>query len=183
MARKPRELPDYFTQEEAQALIRATDSAETRMVMRLMLRCGLRVSEALSLRPSDLRLDQEPPLVSLPADVVGNKAKVAREIPIPADIIEFVRDRSSGKVRVRNDKLFTISRQAVGQGMKKAAEGAGIAAERVHPHAFRHTYGRHCVLSGVPVNVLQEWLGHSKLSTTMIYVKLAGAHHSYVERI
>ena len=51
------------------------------------------------------------------------------------------------------------------------------------PHAFRHTYGRHCVLSGVPVNVLQEWLGHSKLSTTMVYVKLAGAHHSYVERI
>ena len=84
MARKPQKLPDYFTQEEAQALIRSTDSAETRLVMRLMLRCGLRVSEALSLRPSDLRLDQDPALISLPANIVGNKAKVAREIPIPA---------------------------------------------------------------------------------------------------
>lgn len=183
MPRTPNKLPDYFTQEEALALIRATDSAETRMVMRLMLRCGLRVSEALSLRPADLRLDQEPPLISLRADVVGNKGKVAREIPIPADLVELMRDRASGKVRVHNDKLFGITRQAVGIGMRKAAEKAGIEPSRAHPHAFRHTYGRHCILNGVPINVLQEWMGHSKLSTTAIYVKLAGAHHSFVEMI
>ena len=49
--------------------------------MRLMLRCGLRVSEALQVRPSQLRFDRSPPVISLPADIVGNKAKTAREIP------------------------------------------------------------------------------------------------------
>ena len=183
MPRQPKRLPDYFTQEEALALVRATESADTRLVLRLMLRCGLRVSEALELRPSDLRLDQDPPVLSLPADIPGNKAKEQREIPIPEDLVEFLRDRASGKTRARNEKLFDLSRQAVGQGMKRAAVAAGIDPARVHPHACRHTYGRHCILSGVPVNVLQEWLGHKSLKVTMRYVKLAGAHHSWVSRI
>ena len=67
--------------------------------------------------------------------------------------------------------------------MKKAAAEVGIQPSRVHPHAFRHTYGRHCILQGVPVNVLQKWLGHSSLAMTMQYVNLAGDHHSYVDRI
>ena len=183
MPRKPKHLPDYFSLEEAKALIHAADSPDTRFVMRLMLRCGLRVSEALALRPSNIRLDLDPPVVSVPADVVGNKAKQEREVPIPEDIREFVRDRCAGKVKVHNDRLVNITRQAVGQGMKHAAEAAGIDPSRAHPHAFRHTYGRHAVLSGVPINALQQWMGHAQLSNTMIYVKLAGAHHSYVDRI
>ena len=83
MPRKPRKLPDYFTMEEAAKLVQATESSDARMAMRLMLRCGLRVSEALAVRPSQLRFDRSPPIISLPADIVGNKAKTAREIPHP----------------------------------------------------------------------------------------------------
>ena len=183
MPRKPRKLPDYFTMEEANELIQATESGDTRLAMRLMLRCGLRVSEALHVRPSQLRFDRSPPIISLPADIVGNKARTAREIPIPDDLVEVLRDRASGETKARNRPLVELSRQAVGQGMKKAAAAAGIQPSRVHPHAFRHTYGRHCILQGVPVNVLQKWLGHSSLAMTMQYVYLAGEHHSYVDRI
>lgn len=58
MPRRPRKLPDYFTPEEAAALAVAAPSYSTRMAFRIMLRTGLRVSEALSLRRSDLRLSQ-----------------------------------------------------------------------------------------------------------------------------
>ena len=183
MPRKPKKLPDYFTMEEANELVQATESGDTRLAMRLMLRCGLRVSEALQIRPSQLRFDRSPPIISLPADIVGNKAKTAREIPIPEDLVEILRDRASGETKARNRLLVELSRQAVGQGMKKAAEVAGVDPARVHPHALRHTYGRHCILQGVPVNILQKWLGHSSLEMTMQYVYLAGEHHSYVERI
>ena len=54
---------------------------------------------------------------------------------------------------------------------------------RAHPHAFRHTYGRNCVLRGVPIPVLQKWLGHSSLTDTQRYVELAGAHHEWVSRL
>ena len=183
MPRKPKKLPDYFTMEEANGLILATESRDTRLVMRLMLRCGLRVSEALQVRPSHLRFERTPPIISLPADIPGNKARTAREIPVPEDLVEVLRDRASGETRARNRPLAEISRQAVGQGMKKAAELVGMDPARVHPHAFRHTYGRHCILQGVPVNVLQQWLGHASLTMTMQYVYLAGDHHSYVARI
>ena len=183
MPRKPRKLPDYFTMEEAAKLVQATESGDTRLAIRLMLRCRLRVSGALQVRPSQLRFDRSPPIISLPADIVGNKAKTAREILIPDDLVEVPRDRASSETKARNRPLVGLSRQAVGQGMKRAATGVGIQPSRVHPHAFRHTYGRHCILQGVPVNVLQKWLGHSSLEMTMQYVYLAGEHHSYVDRI
>ena len=112
MPRKPRKLPDYFTMEEANELILATESRDTRLVMRLMLRCGLRVSEAIQVRPSHLRFERTPPIISLPADIPGNKARTAREIPIPEDLVEVLRDRASGETRARNRPLAEISRQA-----------------------------------------------------------------------
>ena len=86
MARKPVKLPDYFTAEEASALVDAAPSYPVKMAMRVMLRTGLRVGECLSLRPADLRLNQDPPIISLRPEVTGNKAKRGREIPIPADL-------------------------------------------------------------------------------------------------
>ena len=57
-----------------------------------MLRTGLRVSECLSLRPADLRLNQDPPIISLRPEVTGNKAKRGREVPIPDDLVECLED-------------------------------------------------------------------------------------------
>ena len=86
MARKPVRIPDYFTTEEAQALVAAAPSYPVKMAMRVMLRTGLRVSECLSLRSADLRFNQDPPIISLRPEVTDNKAKRGREIPIPADL-------------------------------------------------------------------------------------------------
>ena len=71
----------------------------------------------------------------------------------------------------------------VGQVMKNAAREVGIDPTRAHPHAFRHTYGRNCVLRGIPIPVLQKWLGHQSLKDTQGYVELAGAHHEWVSRL
>ena len=79
MARKPVKLPDYFTAEEAKALVAAAPSYPVKMAMGVMLRTGLRVSETLSLRPADLRLNQDPPIISLRPEETGNKRKKGRE--------------------------------------------------------------------------------------------------------
>ena len=68
-------------------------------------------------------------------------------------------------------------------GDENAAREVGIDPTRAHPHAFRHTYGRNCVLRGVPIPVLQKWLGHASLTDTQRYVELAGAHHEWVSRL
>ena len=184
MARKPVRIPDYFTTEEAQALVAAAPSYPVKMAMRVMLRTGLRVSECLSLRPADLRFNQDPPIISLRPEVTGNKAKRGREVPIPADLASSLSDMVS--MRPRNDRqlpLFDISRQWVSKSMKEAAAEAGLDPGRAHPHALRHTYGRNAVLNGVPTPVLQQWLGHRSLAETERYVQLAGGHHDWVKRV
>ena len=83
MARKPEALPDYFTSEEARALVAAAPSYQVRMAMRVMLRTGLRVGECLSLRAADLRFNQDPPIISLRPEVTGNKSKKGPRGPHP----------------------------------------------------------------------------------------------------
>ena len=153
------------------------------MAFRIMLRTGLRVSEALSLRRSDLRLNQNPPVISIRPEVPGNKARKGREVPIPADLLQSLADLASLHFKDRDRPMLDITRQWVGETMKRAAVDAGIDPDRAHPHAFRHTYGRNCVLRGVPIPVLQQWLGHQSLSDTQRYVELAGAHHEWVSRL
>ena len=183
LARKPQKLPDYLTAEEADALVAAAPSYPTRMAFRIMLGTGLRVSEALSLHRTDLRLNQDPPVISVRREAPGNKARKGREVPIPADLLEGLADLASFHSKDRSRPMLDISCQWVGESMKRAAAVAGIDPTRAHPHAFRHTYGRNCVLSGIPLPVLQQWLGHQSLADTQRYVELAGAHHSWVTRL
>ena len=110
VARKPQKLPDYFTHEEASALVAATPSYQVRMAMRIMLRTGLRVSECLSLRPADLQLNRDPPILSLKPDVPGNKVKRGREVLVPAHPVESLADLKSCPRRDRNRPLFDIRR-------------------------------------------------------------------------
>ena len=151
--------------------------------MRIMLRTGLPVSECLSLRPVDLRLSQDPPIISLRPEVTGNKAKRDREVPIPEDLVESLGDLASIHAKDRSRPLFDISRQWVSKSMKEAVVDAGLDPRRAHPHTLWHTYGRNAVLNGVPTPVLQQWLGHQSLAETERYVHLAGGHHSWVKRL
>ena len=183
MARKPKKLPDYFTPDEAKALVAAAPSYQVRMAIRVMLRTGLRVGECLSLRAADLRFNQSPAIISLRPEVTGNKSKKGREIPIPDDLVESLGDLASIHAKDRTRPLFDVSRQWVSKSMKEAALKSGIDPARAHPHALRHTYGRNAVLAGVPTPVLQSWLGHRSLAETERYVQLAGGHHDWVKRL
>ena len=96
------------------------------------------------------------------ADSPGNKG---REVPVPADLVDSLRDLASFHNKDYYQRLMDISRQRIGQVMKDAAREVGTDPGRACLHAFRHTYGRSCVLRGVPIPVLQKWLGTLRRST------------------
>ena len=181
MARKPTKLPDYFIPEEAKVLVASAPSYQVRMAMRVMLRTGLRVGECLSLTAADIRFNQDPPIISLRPEVIGNKAKRGREVSIPDDLVESLGDLASIHAKDKSKLLFDVSRQWVSKSMKEASAAAGLDPARAH--ALRHTYGRNAVLNGVPTPVLQRWLGHRSLAETERYVELAGGHHDWVKRV
>ena len=79
--------------------------------------------------------------------------------------------------------MLDISRWPLRQVMKETAREVGIDPAKAHPHAFRHTYGRNCVLPGLQIPVLQKLLSHQSHKDTQRYVELAGAHYEWVERL
>ena len=79
--------------------------------------------------------------------------------------------------------MLNLTRQRIGQVMKDTAVRTGIEPARAHPHAFRNAYVRNCVLRGVPIPVLQKWLGHASIVDTQRYVELDWAHHDWVSQL
>ena len=94
-------------------------SYPTRMAFRLMLKTGLRVSEALALRRVDLRLDQDPPITVVRADSPGNKARKGREVPVPADLVESLHDLASFHNKDRQRPMLDISRWRLSRVIKE----------------------------------------------------------------
>ena len=146
MARKPVRIPDYFTTEEAQALVAAAPSYPVKMAMRVMLRTGLRVSECLSLKPADLRFNQDPPIISLRPEVTGNKAKRGREVPIPADLASSLSDMVSMRPRKRPPASPLQHLQAVGQQVdersgRRGGPGPGTGPSPCPPAHLRAECG------------------------------------------
>ena len=109
----------------------------TRMAFRLMLKTGLRVSEALALRRVDLRLDQDPPIIVVRADSPGNKARKGREVPVPADLVESLHDLASFHNKDRQQPMLDIFRWRLSQVMKETALQVGIDPARAHPTPSR----------------------------------------------
>ena len=128
----------------------------------------------------DLCLDQHPLIIVVASDSPGNKG---REVPVPADLVESLRDLPSSHSKYHYQPMLNLFRQRIGQVVKAAAVQVGIDPGRAHPHASQHTYGRNCVLRGVPIPVLQKLLGHASMVDTQTYVELAGAHHEWVSRL
>ena len=122
-------------------------------------------------------------MLSVRPEAPGNKSRKGREVPIPADLLESLADLASFHSKDRSRPMLDISRQLMGEAMKRAAVEAKIDPAWSHTHAFRHTYGSNCVLRGIPIPVLQQWLGHQSLADTQRYVELAGGHHSWVARL
>ena len=98
----------------------AAPNYQVRMAIWVMLGTGLRIGLCLSLRPR-LRLNRDPPILSLKPDVPGNNAKRGRDVQAPADLVESLANLASVHRRARHRSLFDISRQWVSKSMKGAA--------------------------------------------------------------
>ena len=176
--------PTTSPPEEAAALVEGAPSYPTRMAFRIMLKTGLRVSEALALRRVDLRLDQDPPIIVVRADSPGNKARKGREVPVPADLVESLHDLASFHNKDRQRPMLDMSRWRLSQVMKETARELGDRpGHGPTPTPSGTPTAATASCEGIPIPVLQKWLGHQSLKDTQRYVELAGAHHEWVSRL
>ena len=168
----PKPLPQYLEAHEVNAIIRAADDPRARLLMLEQWRAGLRVSEALALEVADLSLDVELPTLR----VRSGKGRKARVVPVHPELHGALSsalaygDISQGRII---EAHTTTAWRWVKTAVKRAEELGAIApGKRIGTHTLRHSYARHLLMNGIPINYLSRWLGHSSIQTTLIYLEL-----------
>ena len=141
------------------AIIRAAPSPKEKLLMLQQWRAGLRVSEALDLEVRDLSLDTPNPTVPAHPELHGALGSALA-----------YGDISQGRIVEAHPATAWRWVQAA---VKRAEELGAIApGKRVGTHTLRHSYARHLLMNGIPINYLSRWLGHSSIQTTLIYLEL-----------
>lgn len=145
-----------------------------RAVLLLMYGGGLRIAEALSLKPSDLPLGEV-----LTVNGKGGKQRVVPILPIVAEAVAAYAAQTPWPL-VADEPLFRGAKGGVlGQGMvqkamARARKALGLPASAT-PHALRHSFATHLLGAGADLRSLQELLGHASLGSTQIYTKVDAA--------
>lgn len=156
----------------AQCSLNAPTGIRNRALLTVMYRGGLRISEALALKPSDVDYARGSVRV---LHGKGDRSRVVGLDDGALAVIQRWADRRR-ELGIRGRVLFCtlaggpLSDRYVRDMLNRKARDAGIE-KRVHPHGLRHTHAAELVAEGVPVNVIQKQLGHAWLATTDVYLR------------
>lgn len=174
-------LPNFLNQTDIENLLAAPDVSteiglRDKAILELMYACGLRVSEAVDLKVSDVDAD---------AGVLTCKGKGSktRKVPIGKSAIQWLKKylivrRKKENVGINN--LFVslsgrpTNRQIIFKFVKEYAEKIGLAD--VSPHTLRHSFATHLIQNRADIRSVQQMLGHADISTTQIYTHLTDTH-------
>lgn len=193
MPRIGRSLPKSLSEDEVVSLLNAPNTDEPlghrdRAMLELLYATGLRVSELISLKQSQINFNQGV------LRIIG-KGDRERLIPLGEESQRWLKDFIDGPrmeilLERQTDYLFPtrrgdcMTRQAFWHIIKRYAEKAEIR-QKMSPHSLRHAFATHLLNRGADLRVVQMLLGHSDLSTTQIYTHVArerlkdlhGEHH------
>ena len=176
-----RQLPDTLAFEEIEALINNIDlstpeGGRNKAILETLYSCGLRVSEVVNLKLSQLYFD-----VGF-IRVVG-KGNKERLVPIGSSAIKYINIyrqniRVHGPVQKGEEDILFLNRRGkrltrvmIFLIIKDLAKKADIK-KNISPHTFRHSFATHLVEGGADLRAVQEMLGHESITTTEIYTHL-----------
>lgn len=177
----PRSLPKSLNEDEVEALLNAPDITQPiglrdRAMLELLYACGLRVSELVGLRVTEVSLQEG-------VIRVTGKGSKTRLVPMGEEAVEwlarYLKDARPVILQKRLcDSMFVthrgeaMTRQAFWYLIKRYALQAGIS-KHLSPHVLRHAFATHLLNHGADLRVVQMLLGHADISTTQIYTHVA----------
>ena len=136
---------------------------------------GARVSEVLALFPASFQIEAS--VVSI--RTLKRRRFVMREVPIPPWLMASL-DEHYGLRRLPRDPeaahrpLWPWCRQTAWRIVKDLARATGVNGRRASPRGFRHGFGVGATIAGVPLNLVQRFLGHASIASTAIYADASG---------
>lgn len=176
-----RRIPAVLTYEEIQSMLAVIDlshpqGTRNRAMLETLYACGLRVSELINLKLTNMFLD-----VGF-VKVVGKSDK-ERLVPIGEEAIKHIQfyvdtDRKKLKIHPDHENIVFLNRRGKGLTrvmifylIKDYAKAAGIE-KTISPHTFRHSFATHLIEGGADLKAVQDMLGHESITTTEIYTHL-----------
>ena len=178
-------LPDVLTQGEMKKLLnnplekKKPIGIRDAAMMEVMYASGLRASELVSLKESDMNLD----VGFLRCMGKGSKERIVplgkNAIKALSVYIKQARPVILGKKQTEglfvSDRGRSITRQQLWERIRYYAKKSGIR-KKIKPHTFRHSFATHLLEGGADLRAVQEMLGHADLSTTQIYTQVSKPH-------
>ena len=167
------QLPKVLTEEETSALLQEPNRRyygphRDYLFMRLMLKAGLRAGEAVALRPEHLNMTTCKLMVREGKGAKDRTLWIGDELR--DEIGEWLDRRPEAEFLLPTRKGTRVATSHVRRSVKRYARKAGIGeVERVSPHTLRHTFATRLYRETGNIRLVQKALGHSDLSTTMIY--------------
>ena len=181
---KSNELPEFFDPGEVEALIRFAPNPVARLCMCIQWRAGLTVDEALMVTGSDVHLEANPPELEVRRGEGGKD----RTVPIHRHLGLSLLNAITMWKRSAGDRLVDATPERIRDwyqdALTRCYERGAIQNGRPRStDALRHSAARHWLMNGVPINVVSKWLGHSNLSTTLIYAESVNDSGDFMARV
>ena len=172
MSERKQDAPlKYLSDDEIEALFKVIPTVRNKALFRLIYHRGLRASEPGLLQMSDWFPETERLMVRR---LKGSVSAPFRLTSIEARHLRaWIRERGSAAGPIFTSREHgPISRRQVWQLMHDYSKRAGIAIERAHPHALKHSCGTHVLEKLGDITLVQDWLGHKDIKSTAIYAKV-----------
>ncbi len=168
----------YLSAEERTRFLAMADRlpADRRALCYLLAYSGCRISEALAIGAHSI--DSARGTVTF--RTLKRRRPTFRTVPVPKSVAEMLLAQS----RASGEKLWSIHRVTAWRTVISTMEAASVRGPMRCCKGLRHGYGVQAVGNGVPLTLLQKWLGHASLATTAIYLDVVGEEErAFAERM
>ena len=177
----------YLTAGERDAFLRAAEHADrqVRTLCMTLAYAGCRLSEALALTAG--RVDLAAGVLVIES-LKKRRTGIFRAVPVPPallealDLVHGIRERQGRRGKGRGERLWPWSRMTGWRAVHAVMAAAGLDGPHASPKGLRHGFGVAAVSAGIPLNLVQKWLGHAQLTTTAIYANAVGAEEKDIAR-
>ncbi len=178
--RPGQKLPEILSTKDIDKMIDKVDLSRAegernRAILEMLYSCGLRVSELVSLKISDLFLKED-------FIRITGKGDKQRLVPIGEKarryLLHYLQDRSHRKIDPDHEDIVFLNRsgrqlsRVMVFNIIKDLAGKARIKKKVSPHTFRHSFATHLIEGGADLRAVQEMLGHASITTTEIYTHL-----------
>ncbi len=175
----------YLTEGERAAFLQEADISDrqVRTFCMTLAYAGCRLSEALALTADRVDLAAG---VLVFESLKKRTDGIFRAVPVPPalldtlDMVHGIREAQTRRGKGRGELLWPWSRMTGWRAVHAVMAAAGLDGPHASPKGLRHGFGVAAVCAGIPLNLVQKWLGHAQLTTTAIYANAVGAEEKTI---